>query len=480
MGVKDEVLLKTSNAYAFYKDNYKRLSETNKNLNKEIKLYKMHINLMNRELKEKRNELNSKKRTIRSLESDVKQKNKHIKFLENEFTNMSDTLEENSKLKTHEEYRDLIEAFEHRMRALNSSHKKELKDLNIGYVLRGFPILSETFIVSEVRWLIENGFNVKVFTFIDSYKPVILDFFVENIRYKTNMELKTELLRNDIDLVHTHFVYPTCTENTYPVCEELGIPFTVFAHAYDIFRHNEDRINKIGEISQSPYCKAVFTLSEYHKNYLMKRHVVEDKIVITKQASDYELQPIEMKTGEIKNIISISRLVEKKGLDDLIDAAKLLEGEDFEFSIYGFGDQQKHLQEKIDELECKNISLKGELEHNEVGDLLKNSDLLVAPCKIDKDGDRDGFPTVIFEAMAAGLPVLTTDVSAIPELISDGVNGFLTPSKKPELLAERIKQIATISNEDLFKIRKQAQHDVKDISSVDKTMEKYIETIDSL
>lgn len=483
MGVKDKLLLKTSNSYAFYKDNYKRLSEYKKRTDKEIELYRMHIDLMNNELNDKRKEINSLDYQVKSKQNTIKAKENTIKFLENDLKNqmnrIDDELTEYKSLYADDQA--LIETLEHIIKSLNfTKTRKDIKDINIGYVLRGFPILSETFIVSEVRWLIEKGFNVTVFTFIDSYKPVTLDFYVENVRYKNNTQLKTELLKHEIDLVHTHFVYPTCTNFTYPVCDELNIPFTVFAHAYDIFRHNEDRINKIGEISQSPYCMAIFTLSQYHKDYLMQRGVVEDKIVITKQASDYELYPIEEKTGKIKNIISISRLVEKKGLDDLISAAKLLEDEDFEFSIYGFGDMKKTLQKQIDELECKNISLKGELEHGEVEELLKNSDLLVAPCKIDKDGDRDGFPTVLFEAMAAGLPVLTTDVSAIPEIIENGVNGFLTESKKPELLAEKIKEIATYSNDELFKIRKQAQEDVKNISSVDKTMEKYIETIDNL
>lgn len=129
----------------------------------------------------------------------------------------------------------------------------------------------------------------------------------------------------------------------------------------------------------------------------------------------------------------------KKGLDDLINAAKLLEDENFEFSIYGFGDLEEDLQKQINALECNNIHIKGELLPEKVQDVLRDSDLLVSPCKIAKNGDMDGFPTIIFESMAVGLPVLTTNVSAIPEIIEDGVNGFITDPNDPKGIAKKLK-----------------------------------------
>ena len=117
---------------------------------------------------------------------------------------------------------------------------------------------------------------------------------------------------------------------------------------------------------------------------------------------------------------------------------------------------------------------------NEVGNMLLNSDLLASPVKIAKNGDRDGFPTVIFEAMAYGLPVLTTKVSAIPEIIKDHVNGFIIEPENPRLLADKILEILELSDDELFEIRKTAQKDVSNISSVDKTMNKYLETINEV
>lgn len=350
-----------------------------------------------------------------------------------------------------------------------------LHDLNIAYVLKGFPTLSQTFVLNELRYLVENNYNVVVFCYMDPADWVDLDFDLEVIRFDESGDpmanLEKLLLDYRIDIMHTHFVYPPCTEYTFPVGDKLGIPFTVFAHAVDIFKYDVDEINRIDEISDSPFCKGILTLSNYHKNHLSERGVNEDKIYITRQATDYEIEDLKFKGGDVKNIVSISRFVEKKGIDVLIDAAKILEDEDFEFSIYGFGGLEKAYQKQIDELELDNISIKGRLDGpQEVKKVFDHADILASPCRIAENGDRDGIPTVIFEAMAYGVCVLTTDVSAIPEVIDDNRTGFIVPPDNSELFAEKIREIAALSPEERFEITKQAQIDVQKISSVENTM----------
>lgn len=357
------------------------------------------------------------------------------------------------------------------------SESSNLKNIHIAYVLNGFPIHSETFIVNEVKWLKENGYNITVFIREEPYKPTEIDFDVDILKFNNIHELEELLIKYEIDLIHTHFVYPICTQITFPVAEKLKIPFTVFAHAYDIFIYENNKLNKVDEISNSQFCIGIFTLSEFHKNYLINNGANEDKIIITKQATNYTLSNIKPKNDKIKKIISISRFVEKKGLDTLISAAKLLENENFEFSIYGFGELEKELQKQITDMDCSNISIKGELPPNQVIQKLKEHDLLVSSCKKAKNGDMDGFPTIIFEGMAVGIPVLTTNISAIPEIIKEGKNGFIIEADNAKLLSEKIKYISDLPAEKLFEIEKQAQEDVKNTSSVEKTMEKYIDTI---
>ena len=355
------------------------------------------------------------------------------------------------------------------------SSKSKLRQVNIAYVLYGFPTLSETFILNELKWLRRNNFNVKVFSFGNPAKPVELDFDIETYRFDGKGDpldnLEKLLIEHEIDLIHTHFVYPTGTRYTFPISKKLKIPFTLFAHAFDIFIKKNDEINNIKEMSNSEYCKAVFTLSEYHKNYLMERGVPEEKIVITRQATKYDIIPLQPRDRKIKNIVSISRFVEKKGLDILIEVANLLKDEDYKFSIYGFGPLEKDLKKQISKLKLDNIAVEGSLNGSkEVKAVMDKTDLLISPCKIAKNGDRDGIPTVLFESMGYGVPVLTTSVAAIPEVIEDNKNGFIVEQDNPEALANKIKFISTISNEELFEIRKNAQEDVQNISSIKQTM----------
>ena len=487
-----EFFLNKSNSYNFYKDNYYSLSDDKRKLKKNISQLKKQNKISSNDLKNKKkdvsflkSELKNKNDNISFLKSELKTKNDNISFLKSDLDNKKELVSslenENLVLKESlEKFEREVELLEKRLESKSDQFlkiNKDIKDLNIAYVIDGFPIHSETFIVNEIRWLVNNGFNIKVFTNHESYKPVEIDFFAENYRFNDLLELEELLIEHDIEFMHTHFVYHICTQFTHPVAEKLKIPFSVFAHAVDIFRDVNVERNNVRAISKSKYCVAIFTLSNYHKDFLINHGVEEDKIVITKQASDYELSDMEIKDKPIKRIVSISRFVEKKGIGDLIDAAKILEDEDYEFEIYGFGDLENQLQEKIDNLDSKNISIKGELTPSEVQNVLKESDLLVSPCKIAKNGDRDGFPTVIFEAMATGLAVLTTNVSAIPEVIEDGVNGFIVEPNDPNALVDKIKEISNMSSEELFEIRKKAQDDVINVSSVEKTMNTFFDTI---
>lgn len=362
----------------------------------------------------------------------------------------------------------------------NSLNYNDLKNINMAYVLSDFPSLSMTFIVNEIRWLVENDYNIKVIAFSTPAVSAELDFDVDIIRFDENTETHEDLIKNleriltenNIQLIHTHFVYPVGTLFLFPLADKLKIPFTIFAHASDIFRYWVDECNNVGEISQNEYCKAIFTLGNFHKNYLMERGVREDKIIITKQASNYEIEDFELLNNNPKKIVSICRYTEKKGLDDLIDIAKLLEDENYEFSIYGFGELKQNLENKIKEMNLSNITINDELKgHESVKKVLKQSDLLVSPCKRASDGDMDGIPTIIFESMGYGTPVLTTSISSIPEVIDDGINGFIVESNNKEAFKNKINEIMGLDDDELLKIRKNAQENVENISSVDKTME---------
>jgi len=127
-------------------------------------------------------------------------------------------------------------------------------------------------------------------------------------------------------------------------------------------------------------------------------------------------------------ILAVGRLVEKKGFADLVDAcARLVDrGVDFRCRIVGKGPLEAALAARIRERGIADrVTLEGPRPRGEIARLLGESTLLAAPCVIGRDGNRDGLPTVILEAMASGLPVVSTRVTGIPEAVVDGVTGRL-------------------------------------------------------
>ena len=147
--------------------------------------------------------------------------------------------------------------------------------------------------------------------------------------------------------------------------------------------------------------------------------------------------------GNIR-IVSIARLVEKKGIQYGIQAvAKVLKRRgDIDYHIAGSGPLGDELQRLIAELNAeKNIKLLGWRTQAEVAELLKSSDVLLAPSVTTEEGDEEGIPGVIMEAFAEGLPVVTTYHAGIPEVAKDGESGFLVPERDPDALAEALERL---------------------------------------
>ena len=290
MQLKNKILNK-SNSYKYYQEEYTELNKKIRDKNNTISilkndLRKYEITIAN--LKDKINEKNSQildlNRNIEKNQAPLTELNNKLKQEQTHISNLNNKVKENithiTNLNNEVIEKDKqISLLNERLERIydESTIKKNIFDVNIAYVLRAFPIHSETFVVNEVRWLKENGYNISIFCNKESPKFIDIDFDVEINMFKNLLELEQLLIKKEIDYVHTHFVYPTCTHFTYPVCEKLKIPFSVFAHAYDIFNNENVKRNQVDEISNSKYCKAIYTLSNFHKNYLISKNVNEKK-----------------------------------------------------------------------------------------------------------------------------------------------------------------------------------------------------------
>jgi glycosyltransferase involved in cell wall biosynthesis len=144
--------------------------------------------------------------------------------------------------------------------------------------------------------------------------------------------------------------------------------------------------------------------------------------------------------------LGVGRLVPKKGFDVLVKACAILRQRGFncETVIVGeHGEQEAELRSQIETLGLRDqVRFTGPMEQARLYSEYQNADVFCLPCRVLENGDRDGLPNVLMEAMACGLPVITTPVSGIPEIIKDGHNGTLIAPNDAEALADAIQRIS--------------------------------------
>jgi len=161
---------------------------------------------------------------------------------------------------------------------------------------------------------------------------------------------------------------------------------------------------------------------------------------------DYAAQPAFRPQEGPPRLIFVGRFVPKKGLDTLIAACRILvdRGTDFRCRLYGSGDEEGRLHAQTLALNLSRVvSFEPPIPNERFYSVMCPGDVFVCPSRYASDGERDGIPTTLVEAMAAGVTVVSTSVSGIPELIEDGVNGFIVPPDDPERLAECLLGLLT-------------------------------------
>lgn len=319
----------------------------------------------------------------------------------------------------------------------------ERRPLRIAYFLWQFPVLSETFVVNELRILVEQGHDVQVFC-RHANEGVHLDFPISWEAVASPEELAARLIETEREIVHSHFVYPTVTKMLWPACEIAGVPFTFIAHAIDIFRFKNDEVNQIGAVAASEWCRTVFVPSEFHRRFVVSRGVPVEKTCVNPNGIDPELYgaAADQRPGRELSftVCAVHRFTEKKGLESLIRAAKVLASDGIEFHIYGYGPLEAQFRSVIEAEGISNVELRGALSSRaELLEVFAEHDLFACPSVRASDGDMDGIPTVLMEAMAAGLPVLTTSLSGIPDLVQDGVTGWIS-EPDPMSVARAIRE----------------------------------------
>lgn len=368
--------------------------------------------------------------------------------------------------------------------------------LRVGYVVRRYPRYSETFIVREILAHEQAGLTIEIFALRPPNDTHFQDV-ISRVRASVNyVYLPAEgLIAEDLasSTLTVSYFWRALSEasdvlpNLWSALEEVrneeprhvyqavllarmlrqkairhlhapfasdpatvarmaarfaGIPYSFTARAKDIFHQGvrtEELRRKLRDAA------GIVTVSDYHLDYLRQTFGPEAaRVQRIYNGLDIGEFAYESPAQRPPRVVAIGRLVEKKGFADLIDACAILDRRQraFDCRIIGTGMLRDSLQARITRLNLEHrIELVGPRPQREVIGEVRNAAVLAAPCIVASDGDRDGLPNVIQEALALGTPVVSTAVAGIAEVVRDGDTGLIVPQHDPPALAAAIERL---------------------------------------
>jgi glycosyltransferase involved in cell wall biosynthesis len=362
--------------------------------------------------------------------------------------------------------------------------------MRIAYVVKRFPRYSETFIVNEILAHEAAGCEIEVFSLrppVDTHFQDTLARLHAPVRYVPAAGIRStefwtacseaydacgsldRLLEDGarvdghdvyqalvlgrwlrvggFDHVHAHFASLPATV-TRLAAQLARITWTFTAHAKDIFH---DEVSRDDLALKCRDAAAVITVSDFNQSYLRGEFgdCARDVVRIY-NGLGLERVACAIDGPRRLEVLAVGRLVDKKGFDVLVDACALLHGSGRTITcdIIGEGDREPALREQIAARRLiGSVRLVGPRPQREVLDALRGAQVFAAPCLIGADGNRDGLPTTILEAMASGTPCIGTPVTGIPEVVRPGDTGVLVPSGDAHALAGAIARLLDDPNE---------------------------------
>lgn len=367
---------------------------------------------------------------------------------------------------------------------------EKILNLKVCYVLKRYPRLSETFIVNEIEELKRQGTQITILAQKDPGEDIVhekvksLSVPIFYLPSPSSLSLKSWSIRHferysgkasDLSLdklqgalsqqdyatwmqmamaapllkvlginhIHAHFATWATTAASF-LSGFTGIPFSFTAHAKDIYHESVDKKVLAEKIEKALF---VITVSGFNRQYLeelLRNEGRSGRVIRLYNGIDLEQFSPSGEEKEANLIVGVGRLIQKKGFEYLIRACKLLNerGRAFHCIIIGEGEERNTLEKMAANFSLgEKVAFLGAQPQSEVKRILQKASLFVLPCIIGDDGNRDGLPTVLLEAAALGVPIISTKVTGIPEIISHGQNGFLVAEKDPEALAEAMENL---------------------------------------
>jgi glycosyltransferase involved in cell wall biosynthesis len=373
----------------------------------------------------------------------------------------------------------------------------------LGMILKGYPRISETFISNEILLLERLGFNIHLFSMrrgrenfthesvqhirapVDYLPETLLAplpaFLFHNLQLAAGRPrvyaaaLKTAGRRfrrtrksatikhlfqagvlvhkfmpgSGVAHLHAHFAHSPTSVAMF-ASQLSGLPFSFTAHAKDIYTSHPAQLReKMG------LAKFVITCTQYNKQHLLKicdgMPVAVHRIYHGIDTGLFREAGAGQKTVRRPyEILTVARMIAKKGLPTVYRALKILHdrGIAFKHTLIGDGEDRAMILNLVDDLGLPSVTrVLGTQPHDVVLEHYRRAHLFVLGCEVAPNGDRDGIPNVCLESMAMGVPVITTHVSAIPELVENEKTGLLVAPGRPGQLARAMGRLLT--DEDL-------------------------------
>ena len=381
------------------------------------------------------------------------------------------------------------------------------------YLLRAFPEPSETFVRNEIRALRRIGVPVSVLAAWRS-QPSAADW-TDADATATPVTVLTEqsslaipgarlagMLSSDVagfaprnaartlrlaalaqaavshvppgtSILHAHFANDAAVLARY-LSRLTDIPYRLTAHAYDLYQDPFllDRNLR--------FASRILTVSQANKVFiearLRARKLADKPVEVLRCGIDLDRFAYrdQKSPGEPARLLCVARLVAKKGHATLLDAVAALrrDGSNVTLDIAGEGPLDAELRTRAERDDLKGaVRFLGTVSHDGIRAAMLESDALVLASRIAADGDRDGIPVALIEAMALGVPVVSTTASGIPELITPGT-GRLVPPSDPAALAAAIRDTLLTPRELLIAQTRAARHEVEANFDIAKIAEK--------
>lgn len=362
--------------------------------------------------------------------------------------------------------------------------------MTVAFVVKGYPRLSETFIAQEIHGLEQRGIDIALYSLRHptdkTTHPLIqeiratVDYLPEYLRDAPGVvlgawrrqrhrlgylaaraawlrDLARDRTRNrvrrfgqalvladrlpaGVTHIHAHFIHTPASVARYAALI-LGLPWTVSAHARDIWTSPEWELSeKLAD------CRWAVTCTRIGRDHLASLSPRPTTVHLAYHGLDLSRFPPPAAKPVIAaplQILSVCRLVEKKGVDDLIDALARLPGTiDWRLTHIGGGPLKEAMAARAASHGIADrITWRGAQAQGAVLAAYRQADLFVLASRIAGDGDRDGLPNVLMEAQSQAVACIATAVSAIPELIDAGT-GLLVPPADPIALAAAIQALA--------------------------------------